>query len=226
MVTVSFGDTQNLQTKTIKLEELLYIVVSNLSSISKLIFSNSNLTKEDFAFICPLIPAKLKELSMENLGINASSINQFSKKMINHRIQFLNLSHNPIGDESVWMLLDFIKKNTELTSISLRNCGLTAQGIWPLLNVIATRNFEFVDISENEVRSAGADYIAQFLEMDPIIESFFVDNSQLSSGDVEMLFKRVERCKNISKFSMIGNSVIAWRENPKKINVDMMKQMK
>ena len=118
---------------------------------------------------------------MENLGIDASSINQFSKKLVNHPIQFLNLSYKPIGDEYIWMLLDFIRSNTELTSISLRGCNLTAQGIWVLLNVIATRNFALVDIFENKIGSAGADYIAKFLELDPVIESFIADNSQFST---------------------------------------------
>ena len=73
-------------------------------------FYDSQLSPDDMNMICPIVPQRLPNLDLSNLGLNGKAIVILAKRISCSRLQSLDLSYNPIGDESAWSLLEAIAK--------------------------------------------------------------------------------------------------------------------
>ncbi|OHT10747.1 hypothetical protein TRFO_19880 [Tritrichomonas foetus] len=218
---------KTIEVHNVQIGSLLDIFVPiKISTLSELKFANSKLTAEELEMICPLIPQNLALLDLSNLSLNAKAISVLAKRINYSHIQSLDLSNNPIGDESIWILLEAIGKNQDLTSLILVNCNLSGNGIWTLFNVIAEKKFDFLDISENLIMSNGSDYVLNFLKQDPDIRELHIDRAQLSEGDVDVLVDAAEKSRKLQVFSVRGNSLIRYRTFSPKILVDRLPIMK
>lgn len=227
LVTVMYscGD-DSMESQEIQLDHLLDLFVPlRISTLTAIKFANAQLTADDFQLICPLIPKSLRALDFSDLGLTSRCINALQKTLNRSKLAKLALANNPIGDESVWLLIDFIGKNTELKALDLRNCNITAQGIWPLLIAISQRPFDFLDLSDNGLGTHGVEYVRQFLALKPPLRSFAVNNAQMSEGDVIILVDLAAQHPNM-RFSILGNPIIQYRELPPSIDVDMLPKPK
>ena len=221
-------ENQIFNIKDVQLDHILDIFIPiKISSITSIRFYNNTLNSEDIEIICPLIPQKLISLDISRLGLYSPSIKILSKRLIYSHIKALDISYNPIGDESMWIFLDLITQNQDLITLRLVKCNLTGNGIWTLLNAISQRNnFELLDISENELMSLGADYIHQFLILDPFIHEIHANRCLFSGGDIGLLIDDVEKCSILKVFSAKGNAPTNYRKIPERIQVDTSPQIK
>jgi Ran GTPase-activating protein (RanGAP) involved in mRNA processing and transport len=137
------------------------------------------------------------------------------------RLRVFDISHNPIGDGSIWLLLEFIRQDTDLTSFNVSYCDLTSAGIFPICNVVRQRMLDYLDISGNAIRSEGAEHVKELLLASPHIREIHFDNVQLGEGDVAMLVDAAGRCRFSEVVSMVANVPIGHRVLPPFIKVDM-----
>lgn len=230
MKTISIKYTasnKDVEIKDVPFDHLLDVFVKIKSStLTSLKFYDSQLSPDDMNMICPIVPQRLPNLDLSNLGLNGKAIVILAKRISCSRLQSLDLSYNPIGDESTWSLLEAIGKNKYLTKLKFINCNLTANGVWTLLNAMISKKFDSLDISENLISSLGCDYIVQFLKQNPSLNEIHIDRAQITEGDVEMLIDAAEKCKTLSLLSIKGNGLITYRPVSSKILVDTLPKMK
>jgi hypothetical protein len=74
-------------------------------SLTKLKFSAPALTAYDLSILTTLIPGNLQHLDVSHLGLTTAAVVPLAKRLGRTHIQSFNISHNPIGDGSVWTLL-------------------------------------------------------------------------------------------------------------------------
>jgi hypothetical protein len=142
---------------------LQFIVSHGLSPLTSLRLADGVMAVSEMSLLCAMIPTNLQVLDLSNLGLTCSCIDTLMKRLVRSRIRRLNLSHNPMGDGAVWLLLEFIKQNAELVALSIAYCGLTAGGIFPICVAIPLRTFDFLDISGNLIKSFGAEHVRDML---------------------------------------------------------------
>lgn len=219
--------SKEIEITNVQFDHLLDIFVSlKASTMTSLKFYDTSITPDEVNLITPLIPHKLDLLDLSNINISSKVLSILTKKLNCCRIQCIDLSFNPIGDSAIWSLLDAIGKNQYLTSLKIAHCDLTENGIWPLLNILTSREFGLLDISENVVHSLGSDYILQFLKSGPKLREFHADRCQISEGDIGPLIDAAEQCNHMEVFSILGNGIIQFRKISPKIQVDMLREMK
>lgn len=230
MKTISIKYTasgKDVEIENVQFDHLLDIFVKIKSStLTSLKFYGSELTTDDMNMICPIIPQRLPTLDLSNLSLNGKAISVLSKRINYSRLQSIDLSYNPIGDGSIWNLVEAIGKNKYLTSLKFINCNLTANGIWILLNSMHQKKFDLLDISENLISSLGCDYVVQFLKQDPELNELHIDRAQITEGDIEILIDAAEKCKTLSLLSIKGNGLIPYKPVSQKILVDTLPQVK
>lgn len=188
-------------------------------------FADAELSPDDMGIISALIPAGLKTLEMVNLGISPPVMKILAKSLIRSHFQNLNLSDNPLGDSCAWHLLDFIGKNRDLKSLNISRCGLTSSAVFSLMTALAGKELDIIDLSGNIIGPHGTEYIVQFLGCDPVLTELRLNDCSLSAGDVEYLVDAALKCVRCKGISLTGNGVIARRDLPERIKVDMLPRM-
>jgi Ran GTPase-activating protein (RanGAP) involved in mRNA processing and transport len=214
------------ESREVQLDLLFDVFVGvRASTVSSLKLSGTVLNHEDLAYVMPVISGSLAGLDLSDLGMTSRCVKVLAKRLTRTRLIEFNISGNLIGDESSWMLLNFINGTPALKSIGFARCGMTAQGIWPLMIAIGKREFDLVDISGNLICAHGAEYIKQFLSLSPVCREFRADDAGLSEGDVELILSVVGKCDKIEVLSLKGNQQVAWRPVPSFVSVDMNPRM-
>ena len=227
-VSISYsGSEESSEVHGVELANLLdFFVSKHVKQLHTLKFSNAVLTPDDIALITPILPSSLQTLDLTNLGLTPGCIDVLSKRIIRTHVSKLDLSDNPIGDGSVWMLLDYIGKGKYLKSLSMARCGLTSSSVFALCTALGQREFDFIDLSGNLIGVHGAVYIHQFLETDPRIKELHIDDCELGEGDMELLVQAIDKCSYSEVISMTGNQPIAWRKLPEKLKIDLDRPMR
>jgi Ran GTPase-activating protein (RanGAP) involved in mRNA processing and transport len=215
------------ESSNIFVDELLQFIVSHgVSPLTSLRLADGVMTTSEISLLCAIIPTNLRVLDLSNLGLTCSCINTLMKRLVRSRIRRLDLSHNPMGDGGVWLLLEFIKQNAELVALSIAFCGLTAGGVWPICIALMLRTFDFLDISGNLIKSFGAEHVRDLLAASPKLREIHIDHMQMNPGDVEMLVEAAQKCQNSEVISMKGNERIPFQVVPAIVRVDMLPEMK
>jgi Ran GTPase-activating protein (RanGAP) involved in mRNA processing and transport len=192
----------------------------NIAKLEELSFSGAVITAAEIDFICPLIPSTLTYLSMSGTGLTSKPMRSLAEKLKNVSLKTLDISNNPIGDESVWMLLELIGKKESFQCLNMRNCSLTGHGLFPLLNTLAVRTFDTLDISENKFGYIGAEYVMSYLKYRPKINKLIIRNCGLSGAEVETILKAQDKAKDIY-VDIRENESILKKDVPPNFYVDM-----
>ena len=188
--------------------------------LKELAFNDCILEPQDINFVSPLIAPTLSVLDISNLGLSPQSMKILSKKLQNVALTKLNLSDNPICDESIWMILEVIGKKETLRELYISNCNLTADGIFPLLNCLTTRDFLELDISGNNIGFGGAGYIQMYFSFAPKIQRFIARNCGFSAADIEMIVPSLNKVPN-SEIDLTSNQPIPSRKLPPNFKIEM-----
>jgi Ran GTPase-activating protein (RanGAP) involved in mRNA processing and transport len=187
--------------------------------------TGQGLSSANLSVLASLLPSNLQHLDLSFLGLTTASVHVLAKRLPRTRIQIFNISHNPIGDGSTWMLLEFIRQDIELKSLDISYCDLTSGGIWPICNALSQREFDLLDVSGNVIRAEGAVHVKQLLDSSPHLRAIRIDNVQLGEGDVEMLVEAARQCQFTELVSIVGNDPISYQGLPEFIKVDMLAKM-
>jgi len=216
-----------VESANVSVDSLLEFVVSHgCSPLSSLKLADGVMTPDSMSLLSAIIPTNLRSLDLSNLGLTCKCVSVLMKRAVRSRIKRLDLSHNPIGDGAVWILLEFIKQMTDLVSLGLAYCEMTSGGVWPICGALALRNFDFLDVSGNLLKSFGAEHIKDLLVRRPKIREIHVDNCQLGPGDVQMVVDASRKCQDSEVISLRGNERIPYQSVPSCVRVDMLPEMK
>jgi len=169
---------------------------------------DQNVKFEDFKYIVPILPFSLNSLTFSNINMLPKSVFMLAKQLERSKIESLDLSMNLIGDESIWMLVGLISQSETLKSINISECGITSQGIWPLVNAISIREFHALFLSNNDLGSQGAHFITEYLKLGPSISFLALDNCDFSEIDMIQIIEASLNCKSLQKLSLFGNSTL------------------
>ena len=183
----------------------------NISKLEELSFTGCKITSKEIDFICPLIPSTLSYLNISNTGLTSKPMHSLAAKLSKVNLKKLDISDNPIGDESVWMLLDLIGKRESFQCLIMRNCGLTGYGLFPLLNALSVRTFDILDISENRFGYIGSEYVMNFLNFAPKINKLILRKCGLCGADIETILKSEKKAINID-VDLMENAAILRRD--------------
>jgi Ran GTPase-activating protein (RanGAP) involved in mRNA processing and transport len=188
--------------------------------------SGTGFSPSDLSVFMSLLPGNLLHLDLSNLGLTTACVNALAKRLPRMRLQVFNISHNPIGDGSAWLLLEFIRQDTDLRALDLSYCVLTSGGLWPICNALSQRSLDLLDITGNDLRAEGAEHVRQLLQCSPRIREIRIDDARLSEGDVAMLVDAAQQCRFTELVSIVGSGAIAHREVPPFVRVDMQAPMR
>ena len=197
--------------------EFCKIKIGNLKELS---FTDCILEPEEMNFIIPFIAPTLSVLDVSNLGLTPKSMKLLSKKIQNVALTKLNLSNNPICDESIWMILEVIGKKETFKELNIENCNLTADGIFPVLNCLTTREFTELNISGNNIGFNGAGYIRNYFSYAPKIHKFIARNCGFSSADIDLIVPSFIKVPN-TEVDLTSNQPIPTKKLPPNIKVEM-----
>jgi Ran GTPase-activating protein (RanGAP) involved in mRNA processing and transport len=97
-------------------------------------------------------------------------------------IKVLNLSGNPLGDEVMFYLADFLASNNSLAEIDLSQTGITERGIYFLAKALA-KNTSVVklDIANNSITSHGWYFLSCALAVNPHLKELVLVNCRIDN---------------------------------------------
>ena len=190
------------------------------------IISQESFTPNELSILFSIFPCSIKKLVLTYLQLNIKSMNTLSTFFNRLQLEYLDLSNNPLGDASTWIIIDYIKQNSELKTLKLSNCQLTSDGIWPLLIVLSVKNFTCFDISHNSLHISGATYIENYLSNNAKIKILLLNSTELSEGDIETIIKAAGNTSGLETLDLRENQFIRWRQLPPSIKADMAPPMK
>jgi Ran GTPase-activating protein (RanGAP) involved in mRNA processing and transport len=196
------------------------------SALTSLKITDAALTPDDVTVLAPLLPTSLQVLDISHLSLTPRCISILSKRLPRMRLFKLDISDNPIGDESVWLLLEFIKKDENLTSLNLANCNIGSAGVWPICVAVSQRPFDCLNLSQNAIGVHGAEYIRKMLANFPPLKELHINNAALSQGDVEVIIAAARGCEKTQLLSLLGNESIAWQDLPPFVRAEVDRPMR
>jgi Ran GTPase-activating protein (RanGAP) involved in mRNA processing and transport len=209
--------------ENVRMDSLLSLFVRlRPLGLTMLKFYSATFSVTDLSVLASLLPSNLQHLDLSYLGLTTACVNALAKRLPRTRLKHFDISHNPIGDGSAWLLLEFIRQDADLTTLNVSYCDLTSGGTWPICNAIAQRTFDVLDISGNTIRAEGAQQIKDLLEQSPRLRVLRLDDVGLGEGDVGMIVEAAKACQSSELISVVGNDPISHQELPPFIKVDML----
>ena len=115
-------------------------------------------------------------------------------------VHYLDLSHNPIGDNSLKSLCEALITNTSLTSLIVSDCSITiSEDNGPVLGELLrkTTTLNIFDLSKNqELTSSGCQYIASGLKDNKSLREFSLSDCGL--GVIDSVLREVNESRSLN----------------------------
>jgi Ran GTPase-activating protein 1 len=102
----------------------------------------------------------------------------------------LNLSDNNFGADGAAALAEALSAAPALEELNLRDAALTDDGVVLVLRAVAAsggRGMRVLDLSANEMGTAGAKALRKALKKMPCLESLMVEDNELGSGGAKQI---------------------------------------
>ena len=159
-------------------------------------------------------PGTLQHLSLSNCCIDDEGIDKFSSILLDSRLQSLDLSKNPFGN-NVCAMRNFSHAIEENASLTVLNLSGINSVIATRKNLIAglTQNIFLVDVDLSNCGFGGNEQIAEglgkYIELNETVErlnlgyNMFVD----SLNQLENISNGLKTNKTLKYFDMSGNSI-------------------
>ena len=144
---------------------------TNLSHLllSKLNYLISDTTRQVQRSICN----SLTNLTLSDVCLDTTKLSYLSLPALT-KLQHLDLSHNPLTDESANILSSIILNNKGLRHLDLCDCKLQSEGIRIVADSLQTRNVTYLDLSHNPLTD----------ESDNILSSLLINTNGLRHLDL------------------------------------------
>jgi hypothetical protein len=117
----------------------------------------------------------------------------------------LALSGNEIGKSGAQCLSNFIKQCSDLETLRLRNCGLGSKSVVLLIETVKKNSeldFRMLDISFNKVDKESVRCIASFMESTKTLRQLYLAGTSFPKSCLEDFWKAIIKNKNGMKFSI------------------------
>ena len=128
-----------------------YIQLFNMTRLSHLVLSKmDNLINHTTRQLKRPICDSLTHLNLSNVHLNVTKLSFLSLPSLT-KLQHLDLSHNPLTDESAGILTSVICNNHGLKHLNLCECKLQSEGIRVISNSLQAINIVYLDMSLNTI---------------------------------------------------------------------------
>lgn len=170
------------------------------SGLKKLSFSRSKCGQEGVNVICASVPAQLSSLCLEDCSFSfVSPVIQLLST--NKNISSLDISENSLKAKEIMELLQFLEKNTSVTNLKMRRCGIryTTGSIFKLLgtnNVIKS-----LDVSDQTLATKN---FCDGLKLNTTLTSLKFNNSKIGSKGVGILLKSIKHNTSLQVLKIGG----------------------
>ena len=118
---------------------------------------------------------------------------------INHTLQFLILSLNPIGDEGIAAIAGALN-NATISELNLYDCNVTVTGAKSLAaGLITNRTMKLLDVMFNDITEDGAIAILEAAVGNKISQDVWIDSEYKSNDTVKEMITILEKRKDTNK---------------------------
>jgi Ran GTPase-activating protein (RanGAP) involved in mRNA processing and transport len=103
-------------------------------------------------------------------------------------LEVLNLHHNPIGDDGLFLLSGSLKKMRTLRHLTLSQCGITDEGAKTIVEIL-TQNacLETIELQMNAIGSDGADAIGDCLVKQKTLRFMDLTTNKIKDAGIRSL---------------------------------------
>ena len=119
----------------------------------------------------------------------AVSISEMIK--INHTLQLLDISSNPIGDEGIAAIATNIK-NSMISELYVWRCKITVTGAKSLAGGLAKNTIKLMDVEDNDITVNGAIAILEAAVSNNVCEEVVINDEYKSDDKVKEMMSILE----------------------------------
>jgi hypothetical protein len=126
-------------------------------------------------------------LNLSKQKVTIQKLVQMLSPINTEKIEFLNLSNNPLGKlEDQAKLVEAIKAHPQLTKLNLSNTGISSTtDVMILLSAIGSEKIEFLDLSNNKLHNILP--LSAVIEMCPNLRFINLKNTSAGIGELSSL---------------------------------------
>ena len=122
---------------------------------------------------------------------------------INHTLQVLDISHNPIGDEGIATIARNLD-NSSISELHVGLCGITDTGAKSLAEgLINNHTIKSLDMRFNDITVDGAIAILEAAVLNEVCQEVIIDSKHKSDDKVKELMSVLEERKRQEVRSII-----------------------
>ena len=146
---------------------LTFSLVGNLRTLDL----SFNDLKERFSFLIRSLHGNttLVDLRAEYCKLSAQALEPLTG--IRSSLEAINLSNNPIGDEGVKHIVEFVSNNTSLYQLTLNRCEIGDEGFEALGSCLTVNTtLKILHLSDNESTDVGLKALGQGIEKNLLLE--------------------------------------------------------
>ena len=178
----------------------------NSTRLSHLILSKLNYLISDTARqVQRPICNSLTHLTLSDVHLNANKLSFLSLPSLN-KLQHLDLSHNPLTDESADILSLVIFNNNGLKHLDLCDCKLQSEGLKVISNSMQAMNIAHLDMSINEV-NIDVVYNKLMPTLSPNLKHLCLPYCELKKNEMDKISSFISNMVNLKYIDVGPNAV-------------------
>ena len=183
--------TENGLTRSIQSFNFTRLSYLILSKLNNLIIHNTRQLKRP---ICD----SLTHLNLSSVHLDVTKLSFLSLSALT-KLRYLDLSHNPLTDESANILSSVILNNNGLQHLDLCNCKLQSEGIRVISDSLQTVNVTYLDMSLNttNVEIFNNNLMPALLPILKLIEYLYLPYCELKRNEIENLYDMIRNAVNL-----------------------------
>jgi len=124
--------------------------------------------------------ANLTYLNLSKNGINKINLEMLNDLCSKGKLEFLNISNNPIGDDIFKTLINGFKHSQKIKTLHVNNCNISDISFDIILNYSSTMSLDMLGFSGNNITDDGMDLLFHFICLAKV-KTIDVSNSNFTS---------------------------------------------
>ena len=172
--------------------------------LSKLNYLISDTTRQLQRPICN----SLTHLTLSDVCLDTTKLSYLSLPALT-KLQHLNLSHNPLTDESANILSSVILNNNGLQHLDLCDCKLQSEGIRVVADSLQTINVTYLHMSLNtiNVETFNNNLMPALLPSLNHIEYLYLPYCELMPREIDKIMKFISKAVNLKCIDLGPNAI-------------------
>jgi len=160
----------------------------------------------------------IETLSLKFANLNANDIKVLLKDILSAPVvrasllKSLNLSGNNIGAEGADYVARLLKKNTILTSLSVRSCEL-GKGIRNIVDGLeGNTHLQYLALSHNRIDEDSAKAIAEMIKKNKVLTELDLDASEMSPESLNIILEAAKQNTTLKTLNLMAITLDAKAE--------------